>query len=853
MHLSAWGKCKPNGKRHPLNDHCLDVAVVFHSLLSIRSIARTMPIDAQQAERLAVLAFLHDFGKCNWGFQAKANPRARQTAGHVMEGVALLSELHDYCPQEWRALIAEICSWFQGGEEQGLQMLLASISHHGRPVSLNDYAASGVERLAKKWWSATGDYDPMAALASLAHAARRAFPRAFGHGIPLINATPALQQRFAGLVMLADWIASDEQFFPYRQCDSEDRLALARQAACHALRQIGLIVPVKRSPKPFASTFGFAPTPLQAALAREITPGEDTRLLLAESDTGSGKTEAALAWFMRLYAEGLVDGLYFALPTRVAARELYERVRQAIHAAFAEEPPGPVLLAAPGYVKVDGRAVHDILPDPVGVQWSDDLQDTFRVREDAWRERMWSAERPKRFLAAPVAVGTIDQALLSVLKVKHSLLRSVCLDRHLLVVDEVHASDPYMREVLSRLLMAHTSRGGFALLLSATLGEAAAACYFSRQAAPLDRAIARPYPLLSAHNHMWPMPPARTREIDIELSNTLVDDAALLPRLIDALECGARVLVVCNTVSRANTLFRRVEDRLKDTHPHLLAALFHLNGQHCPHHGRFAREDRERLDAAVTQQLGKASAAGARLLIGTQTLEQSLDIDADWLVTDLAPMDVLIQRLGRLHRHTRERPPGFTTPKALVRTPPKALIEYLKDGELRAPAGLGSVYADGQVLALTWDSLQHKPHLELPSQARERIERTTHPQALDALADAWREHGARLQGKVQADVLQALHSVINEAPFGELHYNDKGEQVLTRLGLPTYDIPLEQPMPSPFGVDIRRVAIPAHWLDVSVGALPETVRAEPTADGFCFKLGTKSFRYTRFGLEKDDA
>jgi CRISPR-associated endonuclease/helicase Cas3 len=237
--------------------------------------------------------------------------------------------------------------------------------------------------------------------------------------------------------------------------------------------------------------------------------GEATRLLLIESDTGSGKTEAALAWWMRLYAEGKVDGLYFALPTRVAARELYTRVLQAVERAFEpDQRPRPVLLAAPGYVRIDGEPV---LPDPSGALWDDDT-----ARK--WRERLWSAERPKRFLAAPVAVGTIDQALLSVLQVKHSLMRSVCLDRHLLVVDEVHASDPYMRELLKGLLRGHLARGGWALLLSATLGETAAAAFFGREPVPLAAAMARPYPLISARNRIWPMPPARERTVAAELA-----------------------------------------------------------------------------------------------------------------------------------------------------------------------------------------------------------------------------------------------------------------------------------------------------------------------------------------------
>lgn len=849
--MTAWGKRNPNGEWLALEDHCTDVASVFRALINIPSISASLdrsagcPLSEAQRDRLAILAFLHDFGKCNRGFQAKADPSARETAGHVMEGLALLIELQDRWPPGWQSLIIEMIGWFKD-EEQATHMLLASLSHHGRPVSVNDYGASRIDEIAKKWWAASEGYDPLEALEALAKTARCAFPGAFAAGVKPIDATAALQQRFAGLVMLADWIGSDTQFFPYRQNGEEDRHSFATQAAERALQAIGLIPPEPRTIRPFAQVFGFQPTALQEALAHTLEPSEATRLLLVESDTGSGKTEAALAWFFRLYAEGRVDGLYFALPTRVAARELYERVRRAVEAAFEPDGrPHPVLLAAPGYVKADGMALP-ALTDPQGVLWDDSAQ-------DLQRERLWSAERPKRFLAAPIAVGTIDQALLSVLQVKHSLLRSVCLDRHLLVVDEVHASDPYMREVLQALLRGHLARGGWALLLSATLGETAAASFFGRSAATLDQAIRRPYPLISARSKDWPMPSARERRIEVELAPNLIDDEALLPALIQALECGARVIVICNTVARANALFRRVEAALEAGYPHLLPALFSLDGVRCPHHGRFAREDRERLDAAVTEQLGKESPAGARLLIGTQTLEQSLDIDADWLVTDLAPMDVLIQRLGRLHRHARDtRPPGFETPKALVRVPAKSLADFLdKSGELRAPAGLGSVYADGRVLVCTWEELQSNPILDLPQQARERIERTTHTEALDALPDVWRRHGEQIDGIVRAEIVQALRSVLDDQPFGDLHYPDKGERILTRLGELTYEIPFDLPMCSPFATMIRRVAIPARWLKEK--EVPETLRAEVVEGGFRFHIGETAFHYTRFGLEKDDA
>lgn len=857
----CWGKLHLDGSSSqvvswlPLTSHCLDVAMVLRHLSRLPQfkqrldVAANCRLEEKQLDRLAVLAMLHDFGKANRGFQAKADANAGEAAGHVLEAVGLLIAWQELWPTAWADLLAEIAHWFTS-EEQAIQMFLASISHHGRPVSQRDierFLTSASGEHVRLFWCGDGGHDPQAALVELAETARAALPLAFAAEVEPINATPALQQRFAGLLMLADWIASDTQFFPYTTPSGQSRQEFALHAASRALHAIGLIPPEPRRARPFTEVFGFAPTALQDTLSTNLVPGDDTRLLLVESDTGSGKTEAALNWFFRLYAEGQVDGLYFALPTRVAARELYGRVLRAVQAAFdPDQRPSPVLLAAPGYVKVDGQTVTHVLANPQGALWDDKT-------EDQCRERLWAAERPKRFLAAPIAVGTIDQALLSVLQVKHSLLRSVCLDRHLLVVDEVHASDPYMREVLQTLLRGHLARGGWSLLLSATLGEAAAAAFFNRPLAPLAQAQKRPYPLLTARTQTWSMPATRQRRIRVDCTPTLNDDAALITALIGALERGARVLVVCNTVRRANALFRRVEMDLQQGRTALLAGLFSLNGVRCPHHGRFARADRELLDAAVTARLGKGSSDGPLLLIGTQTLEQSLDIDADWLITDLAPMDVLLQRFGRLHRHVRaSRPVAFVQPRALLRVPERDLSTYLaQDGTLHAPAGLGRVYVDGRVLTLTWQSLKSDPELVLPDQARSRIEAATHPESFACLSDPWPAHGAAIEGKELGEIRQAPSSVIENKPFGELHYPDTGERILTRLGEPSFDIPLAVPLPSPFGAQIERITIPAHWL--FDGVVPERLEAEATADGFRFSIGNAAFRYTRFGLEKDNA
>jgi CRISPR-associated endonuclease/helicase Cas3 len=170
---------------------------------------------------------------------------------------------------------------------------------------------------------------------------------------------------------------------------------------------------------------------------------------------------------------------------------------------------------------------------------------------------------------------------------------------------------------------------------------------------------------------------------------------------------------------------------------------------------------------------------------------------------------------------------------------------------LRGPAGLGRVYEDGRILQRTLDVIRERPLWELPRDSRLLVEETTHPEALDSLAK-WEKHRDWIEGTILAQLRAALGGVLKEEPFGEFHYPDKSERVATRLGAGTLEIPLDKPAWSPFGVEVHRVLIPAHLLPP--GEFPEeAIHPEPFEGGFGFRLGSRRYRYTRFGLERDDA
>jgi CRISPR-associated endonuclease/helicase Cas3 len=240
----------------------------------------------------------------------------------------------------------------------------------------------------------------------------------------------------------------------------------------------------------------------------------------------------------------------------------------------------------------------------------------------------WAVAAPKRTFAAPIAIGTIDQALLSILRSRHAWMRAAFLSRHLLVVDEVHASDPYMAALTRGLIERQLSLGGRALAMSATLGETALAILMNRERTSIDEAIAVPYPVIRRRScdHELPQAPGRTVDVVVEP----FEQAASRARAA-ALD-GQSVLWIRSTVSDAVADFLSFEARGINS---LL------------HHSRYAVEDRTWLDQQLLSIFGLNGNRGSIISVTTQTAEQSLDIDADLLITDACPADVLLQRLDR--------------------------------------------------------------------------------------------------------------------------------------------------------------------------------------------------------------
>lgn len=594
-YLTQWPGKSPDasGVAHPAAYHMLDVAAVAELLIAPFGFPDPM------RHSLILLAALHDIGKINASFRAMINNGTRQQNGRHWE----VSEvyLHRFnplpVPRPTRSAL----------------LYAAAAGHHGRPPSrdlgrdtarmLRDAGLEGVEDAA-----------------ALTAALRTLWPLSANAELELDQARN-LSWWLPGLVAAADWIGSNAAWFAATAptMDLRDYLILARQKAVLAVKAAGLASPRLSETR----LFDFSLRPMQTACA-EIDMVEGPMLAVIEDETGAGKTEAALILAQRMMAAGKGCGLYFALPTMATADAMFSRACDTVGRMF-QTPPSVTL--------AHGRsALSDRFCDLVG-QATDGSGDIVCSS--------WLADNRRRALLANVGVGTIDQALLSVLPTKFSTLRHFGLSSKILIVDEVHElGDPYLAVALKQLLLAHRRAGGSAVLLTATLPL----CQRAELLAIYHGAANNPaYPALTVAGGAARLDfPQAVGERGPVAVQRLADAAAAVELLSRMAGQGAACVWVRNAVDDA---IAGVE------------ALRAMGVQADLLHARFALGDRKRIEAAVIGRFGKKGQDRAgRVIVATQVLESSMDIDFDVMVSDLAPMASLIQRAGRLWRHMQERP-----------------------------------------------------------------------------------------------------------------------------------------------------------------------------------------------------
>jgi len=400
--------------------------------------------------------------------------------------------------------------------------------------------------------------------------------------------------------------------------------------------------------------------------------------------------------------------------------------------------------------------------------------------------------------------------------------------------------------------------------MSATLGSGARQRRLNGKRAmaiPFAEAVNACYPALWGQSNADPIkaePSERSKSVAMSLVPDWTPEEAA-SRAIVAARVGAKVLVIRNTVATAVATWQAVRDAGAD---HLLLQV--ADGP-ALHHSRFASEDREALDAAVEKILAprRELSDGGAIVIGTQTLEQSLDIDADHLITDLCPVDVLLQRLGRLHRHDDTiRPRSYKQPVCLILSPREGLASLLSPpkfanglGAIKLAGGtLDGVYTDLSVLELTRRLIRDLSTWVIPSMNRALVEGALHEERIEALhaelGPAWAEYGNRLLGIATAQRSAAAYNLLPiDRPFGETLFPSEAEgRTRTRLGAEGIRLTLDPPCTGAFGGAITALTFPAHWsrgIDPTKSAV---IDADPC--GLTITLSDHRFVYDRRGLVK---
>ncbi len=643
---ALWAKSDQNAG-HGLLAHMLDVAAVTDVLLGFEpgqtlvNMARDLGLSPAHARRwIAALVGLHDFGKAIPGFQAKWHGGAQvcRDAGLPFEPLrALQCDRHSLATQ---ALLPELLSHVCGADPDWCRRVVQAISaHHGFHFLQTDVDQNGPVRQPAEWFAARQSLLEIywSALAPEGEPPNR--PCEF----PAIN-------WLAGLVSAADWIGSNTDWFPMgERCqDFDGYWEDARARARVALTAIGW-----REWRPLLAETQSVDTLLSRIVGRrDLTPralqivgdallqeARGPALLLVEAPMGEGKTELAFLAHLRLQHRNSHRGLYVALPTQATGNALFTRACTFVHAFSA----GP----------------QDIQLQHGGAAMNEEFARLRAVGDDPASESLsasaWFGQR-KRPMLSPYGVGTLDQALYSVLNVKHHFVRLWGLGNRVVVLDEVHAYDLYTSGLIEALLRWLKALGSSVILMSATLPRdrrrallAAWGC-----AAASDEVDDVPYPrlMLADTRGIWPRHVSARKLKPIALAGLGIDLQMLAKHALAQLREGGCGVVIVNTVRRAQDLHQIVWAEMAGDTAFADAPLLLF-------HARFPADQRRGIEERVLSMFGQGVPRPARaLLIATQVVEQSLDIDFDFMVSDLAPVDLLLQRAGRLHRHDRKDRPG---------------------------------------------------------------------------------------------------------------------------------------------------------------------------------------------------
>ncbi|WP_219817908.1 CRISPR-associated helicase Cas3' [Nitrosomonas ureae] len=604
-----------------------------------------------------LIAAAHDIGKVSPAFQKKIYAALSQNDEAIRLRLSAFKFNAD----------AEKCWGGHGGvsqataDAQNIGKYIPEIlgQHHGFSPNLSTHQATS-EVFGGQAWQA----QRIELLAQL--------KQALGVDFPIVK--DALQARvLAGLTTVSDWIGSGPLF--------EDPDGEWQSRIEQALDSAGFVQPQLRVGLSFRNVFDFDPKDTQTKL---IEAANQSGVYVLEAPMGLGKTEAALYAAYQLLSKKLTTGIYFALPTQLTSDKIHERVNTFLTRILDDKSPHKALL------------VH-----------SNAWLKQFEMGEEGNPGGAWFAQG-KRGVLAPFAVGTVDQALMAVMNVKHGFVRTFGLAGKVVILDEVHSYDSFTGTILDALVKALRQLHCTVIILSATLTQ-------ERRAKLLGIApISTAYPLITAQPNTGELAEVSAGLIsDVSVAIVHQPETTALEEVLHRAAEGQQVLWIENTVNEAQVLYQKLADRAREI------------GVACGLlHSRFTKTNRTTNENTWVTFFGKdgveTRAQQGRILVGTQVLEQSLDIDADFLVSRIAPTDMLLQRLGRLWRHEKTPRPQTARREAWIISPD--LAAAIDSPELVFGA-TAKVYAP-YVLCRSLTVWQGITQVRLPDQIRELIEAT---------------------------------------------------------------------------------------------------------------------------------
>lgn len=749
--IRYWAKTSPDGLPGiDVDQHLLRVACVARLLAERRP--ELLLQWSLTPSAVSFLAGLHDVGKISSGFQSKCLAWL-QTTGLLDESIQYgwVNGEQDHSKISQFAVQRLLIKPEFGLKRSSAIWWAAAVGcHHGR------LHYPGERGLSQKYGMLADQWEEERQAAAL-----RLF-QLIGPGMlpPILpqainSASPELWW-VAGLTAVADWIGSDEAFLPADLTLSD---ATIKDRTVLALENIGLQPPQIRPCLSFRDFFPFSPNPLQQVAMEFIRePG----LYTIEAPMGMGKTEAALAAAYGLLCSGHATGVYFALPTQATSNRIHQRLADFVQ-LICPEAKSTRLIHANSWLLQD--LAH---PAPVP---------TFGDEEDARSGRDWFASA-KRALLAPFGVGTVDQALLSIVAAKHFFVRRFALAGKVVIVDEVHSYDVYTGSLIGKLCTELEKLGCTVILLSATLTRLRRNTLLEKGADDDNLEVVDPYPLISGRSSKnGPLPPITAESPaprTVAIHFPAEDDA--LPAALARVREGVCILWICNTVNRAQSVFTR------------LRALENMGFACGLLHARFPFFRRQELEECWMSALGKdGSRPKGCFLVSTQIVEQSVDLDADLMVTELAPTDMLLQRMGRLWRHERDHR-AAVRPECWIVGEEKSLavLQALPALEIKKVLGLKAFVYAPYVLLRTLQVWSQRESVVLPNDIRSLLESTYAD--TDDLPPSWLALRDEHDGNQYA---QGVMAVMNSNFFNLALPDDEGVQ--TRLNsVPTVSLILAE-------------------------------------------------------------